>query len=134
MIQEKSCGIIIYRLEPSRMYLLLRYRQGHWDFVKGKMEPEENEKETATREAEEETNIHRKELIFHDDFREKISYAYKKNKETIHKEVIFFLAQTTSSKILLSNENIDFIWLTFKDAEEKLTFQKAKKFLSCSRT
>jgi 8-oxo-dGTP pyrophosphatase MutT (NUDIX family) len=129
MVQEKSCGVILYRVEKSRMYLLLKYRQGHWDFIKGKVEPGEKEKDTAIRETREETSINKNELVFHDEFKEKISYVYKKNRKKIDKEVIFFLAQTTSKRIKLSHEHIDFIWLPFKDAEKILTFQNAKKLL-----
>ncbi|MBU1992733.1 hypothetical protein KKG51_03480 [Patescibacteria group bacterium] len=38
-IQEKSCGIIIYRTRDGlREYLILHYEKGHFDFPKGHVE------------------------------------------------------------------------------------------------
>ena len=39
MIEETSAGIVLFRKEESKkLFLLLHYPSGHWDFVKGKME------------------------------------------------------------------------------------------------
>ena len=58
VLHEKSCGAVVFlkTLEETK-YLLLQYEAGHWDFVKGNVEPEESEKETVLRELQEETGI-----------------------------------------------------------------------------
>ena len=39
MIEERSAGAILYQEFPSgKIYLLLNYPSGHWDFVKGNIE------------------------------------------------------------------------------------------------
>jgi 8-oxo-dGTP pyrophosphatase MutT (NUDIX family) len=57
MINEKSCGAVVYAKNPELKYLLLQYEAGHWDFVKGNVEEGETEKETTLRELREETGI-----------------------------------------------------------------------------
>ena len=57
-MEETSAGAIIFRENnSSRLYLLLNYPSGHWDFVKGKMEEGELPHQTVIREAKEETGI-----------------------------------------------------------------------------
>ena len=74
MIQEKSCGAVIFLRNPILNYLLLHYEAGHWGFVKGNVEFNESEKETVIREREEETGI--LDAKFIEAFREKVTYIY----------------------------------------------------------
>jgi len=127
MPREKSCGAVVFRENADREYLLLHYESGHWDFVKGNVEISESEKETVLRELQEETGITRAEFI--EDFREKITYYYRRGGETIYKEVIFFLIKTKDPKVTLSYEHIGFKWLKYPEAVRKLTFENAKKVL-----
>ena len=57
MISEKSCGAVVFLKSREVNYLLLHYEAGHWDFVKGNVEPTESEKDTVIRELQEETGI-----------------------------------------------------------------------------
>jgi len=129
MLHEKSCGVIIYRGDKKRDYLLLKYGYGHWGFVKGKIEISEKEKDTAVRETQEETGIMKDELSFVSSFKETISYIYKQTGKTISKKVTFFLAKTPKEKIKLSCEHKDYIWLSYTEAKKKLTFQNSKNLL-----
>jgi 8-oxo-dGTP pyrophosphatase MutT (NUDIX family) len=126
---EKSCGAIVYLKTASGiLYLLLHYESGHWDFVKGNVEINETEKETAVRELREETGI--TDARFVDGFREKIEYYYRRKQgETVHKEVVFYLMETNTENITLSFEHIGSIWLNYEQAIEKLTFKSAKDLL-----
>ena len=55
---EKSAGIVLFRNNSDKNeFLLLNYPQGHWDFVKGKIEQNEPSHEAAIRETREETGI-----------------------------------------------------------------------------
>lgn len=128
-MNETSAGAIIFR-ESSEgiVFLLLHYPSGHWDFVKGKMEKNENPLQTVIREAREETGI--SDLNFLEGFEENIEYEFQFEGELIHKKVIFYLAKTNTEKISLSHEHLNFIWLDYRNALEKITYQNAKSILS----
>ena len=127
MFREKSCGAVVFLRNSEVNYLLLRYGAGHWDFVKGNVEPNESEKDTVIRELQEETGIVDAQFI--DDFKEKIEYFYRRQGTTIHKEVIFFLIETHTEKVELSYEHVGYTWLNYQHAMEKLTFKNAKDVL-----
>ncbi len=128
MLHEKSCGAVVFLKKGDQTkYLLLNYAAGHWDFVKGNVEPNENEKQTVTRELREETGIVDAQFI--DNFREPIAYFYRRQGLTVHKEVVFFAMETKTEKVELSFEHIGFIWLDYQHAMEKLTFKNAKDVL-----
>jgi 8-oxo-dGTP pyrophosphatase MutT (NUDIX family) len=129
MIDEVSSGIVFLRgVSDKKQFLLLNYPQGHWDFVKGKIEKHEKPHEAARREANEETGI--TEFQFIDGFEEHVEYYFRFKNENIHKKVIFFLAKTHAEKIQLSNEHIDYIWLEYDHALKKITYENAKNVLS----
>ena len=128
MLNEKSCGAVVCSRNNSELiYLLLQYEAGHWDFVKGNVEKGETEQETTVRELREETGI--ADAQFVDNFRQSISYFYKRKGSTVRKEVIFFLMETKTTKIELSFEHVGFEWLTFERAMAKLTFKNARDVL-----
>ena len=126
---EKSAGIVLFRNNSDKNeFLLLNYPQGHWDFVKGKIEQNETLHEAAIRETREETGITNIEFI--DGFEESVEYDFRFKKEDIHKKVIFFLAKTDEKNIKLSHEHNDYLWLEYSDALKKTTFENAKNVLS----
>jgi 8-oxo-dGTP pyrophosphatase MutT (NUDIX family) len=128
MLNEKSCGAVVYSKNGSEVsYLLLQYEAGHWDFVKGNVEQGENEQETTVRELGEETGI--TDARFIDGFREKIGYYYKRQGVTVFKEVVFFLMESKTTDVKLSFEHIGFAWLPYNGTMEKLTFKNARDVL-----
>lgn len=128
-MNEKSAGAVIFRNFHERIvFLLLHYPSGHWDFVKGKIEKNENPRQTVVREAKEETGI--SDLSFIDKFEERIEYDFQFEGELIHKKVIFFLAKTNTEKITISHEHVDYVWLEYKNALKKITYENAKSVLS----
>ena len=129
MIRETSAGaVLLCNTSGKNEFLLLNYPQGHWDFVKGKMEVGETPHETVKREMGEETGISNFKLI--KGFEEYVEYDFRFKNENIHKKVIFFLAKTDEKKISLSHEHNDFVWLEYDDALKKTTFRNAKNVLS----
>ena len=129
MGEEKSAGIVLFRnISDKNEFLLLNYPQGHWDFVKGKIEQNETSHEAAIRETKEETGISNIEFV--DGFEESVEYDFRFKNEDIHKKVIFFLAKTSEKKISLSHEHNDYLWLGYDDALKKTTFENAKNVLS----
>ena len=129
MREQKSAGIVLFRNDSDKNeFLLLNYPQGHWDFVKGKIEQNETSHETALRETKEETGITN--IKFVDGFEESVEYDFRFKKEDIHKKVIFFLAKTNEKNIKLSHEHNDYLWLEYNDALKKTTFENAKNVLT----
>jgi len=129
MREQKSAGIVLFRNDSDKNeFLLLNYPQGHWDFVKGKIEQNETSHETALRETKEETGITNIEFV--DGFEESVEYDFRFKKEDIHKKVIFFLAKTNEKNIKLSHEHNDYLWLEYNNALKKTTFENAKNVLT----
>ncbi len=120
MLEERSAGAIIYRESPlGKLFLLLKYPSGHWDFVKGNIEKGEQLKETVLREIKEETDI--SEVSFVEGFEGKVEYHYQRDGKLVHKIVVFFLAKTNTADVKLSHEHQGFIWLDFDNSLKKLT-------------
>ncbi len=116
---EKSCGTIIYRYEQNRvLYLLVRYRlySRYWGLIKGHVEAQESEVQTAMREVYEEVGFQDVRLI--PGFRETISYCPFPD---CVKDVVFFLGTTEEKDIrFIANEHDDFMWLSEQEARNHL--------------
>jgi 8-oxo-dGTP pyrophosphatase MutT (NUDIX family) len=138
---EKSVGAVVFRQNgENTMYLLLKYRSGHWDFPKGHVEVGETEEDTLRREVIEETGI--SDLLIVPEFRMKKRYFYRAKHEerierkrdgrfiNIFKKVIFFLAETSTKNVKLSHEHLDYRWLCYNDAIKRVTFKNAKDLLN----
>jgi bis(5'-nucleosidyl)-tetraphosphatase len=129
MYDEISAGAVLHVMDKNFEinYLILNYSYGHWDLPKGNIESGETEIETIKREVMEETGIIDITLI--EGFRQQISYKYRKKSKLINKTVIYYLAETKSNKVVLSFEHVNFAWLNFKDAMDKLSFDNSKRVL-----
>ncbi|MFT7184395.1 MAG: bis(5'-nucleosidyl)-tetraphosphatase [Oceanicoccus sp.] len=135
IIKEKSCGIILFRMDGERReYLLLHYPGGHWDFPKGHVEDhDENEMATAHRELVEETGI--SDIEFLEGYREPMYYAFNRGrKERVEKVVVYFLAETIIKSIELSHEHQGSSWLPYDKAMDQLTFDNARNLLEKAHT
>ena len=128
MKKHTSAGIVIYHVTDNTIeYLLLRYRTGHWDFPKGKLEAGETSQEAAHRELQEETGLIA-DII--PGFEDSLSYEFTDyDGQKTEKKVTFFLGKTKQKNIILSQEHIDFMWLPFEQAMQRLTYQNARDIL-----
>ena len=129
MKTEKSCGAIIFRKgNIGKEFLLIQHSisgGGHWDFPKGHVEAGETEQETALREVYEEAGL-KVQLI--EKFREEITYFNKIN--NVNKKVVFFVGEVINPKVKCDGkEVVDFCWLDYTLALEKLTYNNAKQLL-----
>ena len=140
VIWEVSVGSVTFRVKNGkRLYLLLHYPSGHYDFPKGHVEAGETEKMTLRRETEEETGI--RDLVVLPG-RVSIRYFYiakgaereRRLKEDrglwIFKQVHFFPARTETHQVTLSHEHIGYVWLPYEAALRQVTFDNARRVLS----
>ena len=131
--EERSAGIIMYRVaeDGRRLYLVLMYAAGHWDFAKGKKEKGESDMQTALREVREETGI--ADVAVLDGFEREIEYEFMDNGAMIHKTVIFFLGHVRTEEekeVTLSDEHQDYAWLEYDDASFAITHAAARAVLA----
>lgn len=139
VIWEVSVGAVVFREENGRrLYLLLHYPSGHFDFPKGHIESGETEEMTLRRETEEETGIRDLKV-----FPKRVSIRYfyvakgqerekrlrKKRGIWIFKQVHFYPAETGERDIKISHEHIGSVWLPYEAALAKVTFENARRIL-----
>ena len=134
MREETSAGFIVYRdtFHSQSSYLLLQHgKNGHWDFPKGLIEPNEDLLETAVRELFEETGISNSLIEIHETFKEKIEYSYRYQSVLINKQVYYFLAKThiNPRNVRISYEHTGFEWYSHQDALKIVSFENARKLL-----
>jgi bis(5'-nucleosidyl)-tetraphosphatase len=125
---ERSAGALIFRRTGSgRVYLLLKYPAGHWDFPKGNIEKGETPLETMRREVREETGLTEVKPV--DGFEHVVEYFYSRDGRRIHKQVVFFLAESSKAEVTISFEHQDYAWLAFEDAMRTVTYPNSKRLL-----
>jgi 8-oxo-dGTP pyrophosphatase MutT (NUDIX family) len=130
IVKHHSVGVIVYfeNEKFEREYLLLRYPEGHFDFVKGHIDDVDSDaKATALRELREETAI--KNILLQEGFFESMYYSYSREGYKHEKQVDYFLGKVSSKEVLLSHEHTDFQWCTYNSAIKVLTFENAKNLL-----
>lgn len=130
MVKEISAGIIVFRREKEKIkYLLLqtRFKTEFWGFTKGNVEKGETPEATALREAAEETGL--KDIKIMPGFKQKINWFYRREGNLISKEAIYFLGETKTEKVIISEEHLGFAWLDFEESLNKLKFKDDKELL-----
>jgi len=131
---EKSAGAIVFIKEGKKpLFLLLRYPSGsrtqeeYWDLPKGHIEKGEKLEDTAKREVEEETGL--TDVQFIKGFKETIRYFFKFGEKNILKFVTFYLAETKTKDVKISEEHLGYKWLPYSEAIEQLTYKNARDIL-----
>lgn len=137
---EISIGAIVFsQTQTDVNYLLLQYPHGHWDFVKGHKETNESDEQTLRRELNEEAGIAECGIL--SDFQETIRFWYvaKRNERqdrqldgrgiVIFKKVIYYIARVQQHTVILSDEHVDFNWLSYEDAARRVTHANSREVL-----
>lgn len=111
-LYPKSCGAVIYRRNNgyNEFLLLFQKRSRTWSFPKGHMEMYETERETASREINEEIGM-RLELM--PDFRTSAVYQLSGG---VTKEVVLFLAEAEHEPKIRADEILEYRWVTADEA------------------
>lgn len=124
----KTIGAILYRIENDKiLYLLLKYPDNAWGFVKGIQDLGESFEQTARREIFEETGIKHIDLDSNHKF--EFDYLCKYDDIQYHKFATLFLAKTEEKEVVLSHEHLDFGWFDFEAAIEKLSYENNREVL-----
>ena len=125
---ETSCGFILINYDSV---LLLQYPQGHWSFPKGHVEDSDSDHfSTAKRELLEETGISKVSLI--EGWSSRTEYSFSVKGVPISKQVFWYLAETDELSVKLSHEHTNYMWLSFDEAIEQVTFDQEIELLqSC---
>jgi bis(5'-nucleosidyl)-tetraphosphatase len=132
--QERSAGFILFNTtaDDQRRFLLLDYGR-HWDFPKGHVEKDETDFDAAVRELFEETGIRNPLRV--GDFQQEIDYYFRGGKlKMIHKTVVFYIARTDQTEVVLSDEHVAFAFLDFESAMKRLTYPTARSLLTSAET
>ena len=136
----RSAGFVIFRATPhGRRYLVLRASRAastvapgktvkeFWDFPKGELEPGEQAKDAARREAGEEAGFHDMRAV--EGFKETAQYFSQRDGKPILKFVAMFLAEAAQEKVALSWEHDRYAWLAYPEAHERVTLLPMKRIL-----
>lgn len=130
-IEERSAGALVFHREcAERRYLLLRYPAGHWDFPKGNIENGESPPDTMLREVREETGL--VDVLPVPGFEKVIDYFYNRDGKRVHKQVVFFLAESNEEKVTLSIEHQSYTWVPFQKAMKVVTYSNSRKLLQAA--
>jgi 8-oxo-dGTP pyrophosphatase MutT (NUDIX family) len=124
-MEEQSFGIIPLKREgDSWNVLLIQHKAGHWAFPKGHAELGEAPEDAAMRELEEETGLVVTRMLSKKPVVEK--YHFFRGKNSIEKEVTYYLAEVEGEVEMQPLEIQDFEWVSLDEACMKLTFPESK--------
>ena len=126
---ETSCGFILINYDSV---LLLQYPQGHWSFPKGHVEGSDTDYfSTAQRELLEETGISEVSLI--DGWDSRTEYTFSLKGVPTSKQVFWYLAETNQLNVTLSHEHTNYMWLSFDEALQQVTFDQEVNLLNSAK-
>lgn len=128
MVNEKSCGAVVYRRYHGNIEVLLvrHVKSGYWSFPKGHVEEGEEESETAAREIMEETGV---DVFVDTGFRETVTYNLRRD---VKKTVVYFLARAKKNVNLVpqKSEIADIRWAELSQVNRLLGFENDRVILA----
>lgn len=132
-----SAGVIVYRGDDRREYLLVRSAQTRkpvWEFPKGGLEEGESELDAAVRELAEETGLQAADYLLQEGFQKEERYYFTigggKEMRLVRKRVDYFLAEWRQGEVQISEEATRYAWATPAEARKMLKFPQKKQLLA----
>ena len=116
---EDKLRFLIMKRSKTKIYEHL------WQGVAGKIEKDETAWQAAIRELKEETSLKPFRMFAVDH----ISTFYESHQDRVNLVPVFGI-EVKDRKVILSEEHIDYEWLSFRDAYERLPWNGQKKGLS----
>ncbi len=116
MLKVTSAGILLFRQQPEKSFLLLRSKT-RWDVPKGHVEQGETETEAALRELREETGISAEQVTLDPDFRFQTNLKFKAaymGGKFIDKDYLVFLGFISDNPEIRLAEHDAFEWFAWK--------------------
>ena len=86
--------------------------------------------QAALREAYEETGI--KDISILEEFQHKITYYFKRGSQKIKKTVVYLIGISSTTEVYISKEHVGYLWCTYEDALNTLTFENTRKVIRAS--
>jgi bis(5'-nucleosidyl)-tetraphosphatase len=108
----KSCGVLLFRTEPKRSFLLMRHAD-RWDLPKGHVDPGETETQCALRELWEETGIEANAIRLDPQFRYTLELQVpwrEAGGQLRDKQLVVFLAELTKPVEIKLTEHLGYQW------------------------
>ena len=127
--REVSAGGVVVRRETDGFrYLLIRDGHRNWGFPKGHLDGSESPEQAARREIGEETGLHELDVL---ESLGEIDWYFRHRGRLIHKFCHFFLVSSEhGDPVPQREEGISAcVWLTFVEAEARLTHDNARRML-----
>lgn len=133
---QHAAGIVLYRHDGERRYLLLRSaltRRPVWEFPKGGIEQGEVEQQAAERELQEETGLALGDYTLQPGFLEEERYFFTRGSGAeqllVEKRVTYFLAEWRAGEVRLSPEATRYHWASYDEAVRLLRFPQKRRVL-----
>lgn len=124
-----SAGAVIFRRDRDGqlLFLLLYYGRNYWNFPKGKIEEGERATQAFLREVEEETGLKRNDLHLFSGFRTTERFTFvdryaplsrrgERERPQVFKVVIYYLVESRTRTVTISEEHDGFGWFTYHEA------------------
>ena len=123
---EKSAGAVIFHPGTPPQFLLIY--STYWEFPKGRVDPNESERDAAIREVREETGL---DVQLVEGFREEVNYFYRQRNTglLVKKQVVYFLGHAKTQTVKLSKEHHHSQWLAFDAALAQLKYPSVRNLL-----
>jgi 8-oxo-dGTP pyrophosphatase MutT (NUDIX family) len=112
VIDIRSCGVLVYREDPRRAFLLMKHAD-RWDLPKGHVDENESDVDCALRELREETGIDPRRVEVDTDFRFVHRYPVTRGQSKTSprlKELVVFLARLKSPAKIHVTEHDGYRW------------------------
>lgn len=123
---EKSAGFLIFKRNGTVSYLFLK-NKGRFDVPKGLQQKGEDDLTCALRELKEETGI--TDAIITPSFKKTSRYFYRWGNSLVKKEVVYFLAESKSGNIRVSEEHDGYTWMVKEEVLVNVRYQNLKELV-----